>query len=64
MSYFAKLVLAALILHSYQNKASCFTSLSRCFTSRPMSAEHDALFSERNATKKNVWSIYETEAVI
>ena len=39
-------VLAALILHSYQNYALCFTSRFPLFHSRPMewSEEHDVLF--------------------
>ena len=45
LSYLAK-VLAALILHSYQNYALCFTSHFPLFHSRPMewSEEHDVLF--------------------
>jgi hypothetical protein len=45
LSYLAK-VLAALILHSYQNYALCFTSRFPLFHSRPMewSEEHDVLF--------------------
>ena len=45
LSYLAK-VLAALILHSYQNYALYFTSRFPLFHSRPMewSEEHDVLF--------------------
>ena len=45
LSYLAK-VLAALILHSYQNYALCLTSRFPLFHSRPMewSEEHDVLF--------------------
>jgi len=45
LSYLAK-VLAALILHSYENKALCFTSRFPLFHSRPMewSEDYDMLF--------------------
>ena len=54
LSYLAK-VLAALILHSYQNYALCFTSLP-LFHSRPMewSEEHDVLFL-REMLARNVF---------
>ena len=56
LSYLAK-VLAALILHSYQNYASCFTSRFPVFHSRPMewSKEHDVLLL-RDGSKKCFWN--------
>ena len=55
LSYLAK-VLAALILHSYQNYALCFTSRFPLFHSRPMewSEEHDVLFL-REMLARNVF---------
>ena len=55
LSYLAK-VLAALILHSYQNYALCFTSRFPLFHSRPMewSEEHDVLFL-RQMLARNVF---------
>ena len=55
LSYLAK-VLAALILHSYQNYALCFTSRFPLFHSRPMewSEEHDVLFL-REMIARNVF---------
>ena len=55
LSYLAK-VLAALILHSYQNYALCFTSRFPLFHSRPMewSEEHDVLFL-RELLARNVF---------
>ena len=55
LSYLAK-VLAALILHSYQNYALCFTSRFPLFHSRPMewSEGHDVLFL-REMLARNVF---------
>ena len=55
LSYLAK-VLAALILHSYQNYALYFTSRFPLFHSRPMewSEEHDVLFL-REMVARNVF---------
>lgn len=55
LSYLAK-VLAALILHSSQNYALCFTSRFPLFHSRPMewSEEHDVLFL-REMLARNVF---------
>ena len=55
LNYLAK-VLAALILHSYQNYALCFTYRFLLFHSRPMewSEEHDVLFL-REMVARNVF---------
>ena len=55
LNYLAK-VLAALILHSYQNYALCFTYRFPLFHSRPMewSEEHDVLFL-REMVARNVF---------
>jgi len=52
LSYLAK-VLAALILHSYQNYALCFTSRFPIFQYRPMewSEKHDVLFLREMLTR-------------
>ena len=65
LRYLAK-VLAALILHSYQNKALCFTFCFPLFRSRPMewSEDYNMLFFKRNASNKYFCSIYETGYVL
>ena len=56
LNYLAK-ALAALILHSYQNYALCFTFRFPLFYSRPMewSEEHDVLFL-REMLARNVFA--------
>ena len=56
LSYLAK-VLAALILHSYQNYALCFTSRFPLFHPRPMewSEEHDGLFLRELILARNIF---------